>query len=232
MMLMMQHVLFFVFRYVPSIFACMLVYCWVFLDLLEAVDSQLGESRQANYLLFFWHSEALLYEYRHSAYENITSFTPKNAEILISMLEFQSRMWTQRFVVWCILFFSLGASNGITNQWNYIHIIFCGQARNSMLDADIEGGVKYRLPHRHNFNYAWLLVLSLVIAVELFSFSASQPMNATMPPIGLVIFALIWPIFILFVDILLKGYDKQRLKKINQRLRIMFDTKLGMYSPR
>jgi hypothetical protein len=57
-------------------------------------------------------------------------------------------------------------------------------------------------------------------------------MLPTVPPLGLGMFVLFWPVTIVGMDEFVKRSDMRRRQRLFKRRRIQFDTKLGAWSPR
>jgi hypothetical protein len=234
-----------VMRLLPTVFACLIVYCWTFLDTMNNSD----DSAQ----VLLWSSEESLYysKYASGAWNVSQNASAGREGDALAYAEMRSRVWTQSFLVWCLVFLSLGLSSKLTSPWQRVERCCCcccwwcycccdcrkgcskRKARGALDEEDDFGDADdYRLPKHRICNYTWAFVSFVLLTAQACACAVTEQSPPRAPPIGLIVFVAVWPLIILSVDDFVKRSDRTRIKKINQRLRIMFDTKLGMYSPR
>ena len=77
---------------------------------------------------------------------------------------------------------------------------------------------------------AWLLQ-TVFCLVSLYSISHTNYLQFY-PPVGVIVIALCWPICCICIDETVKHHDAGRFAYYQRKLRLNFDTKLGMYSPK
>ena len=231
-------------RVLPSAFASLLVYCWTFVHTMEeyylpntllsilnnysnTTSGQAADATAIHGLVYLWTKEPLLYT-THAI--STTNVLPGD---VLEYVQTRCRIWVMSFIVWCLIFIVFG----LEKRTSYLVFGRCNQkicTARSWCSRCSRCSQCNSQGKRGSLNRSWLMASMFFLclqAVACIAVDVSSPLQP-IPPLGLALFALCWPLIIVVLDEFVKKSDRKRRQKIRQRLRIGFDTKLGMWSPR
>jgi hypothetical protein len=75
-------------------------------------------------------------------------------------------------------------------------------------------------------------VVFCVVSIQSFPDATTASLATAWPSVSMILVAIFWPLVSVAVDEVVKRHDTSRYAYYQRKLRLTFETKLGMYSPK
>ena len=196
-------------------------------------------------VVYLWSGESSLYDTTNtSSVHDVRSLSPSSSPWssisyqqrgdLLELVQMRSRTWTMTFLVWCLVFFVLGLEKRQTRPVDLRSWWRCRRWCCQREEGEKSSWWQRWWQLFRTLNGAWCVTAIGFLCVQgIFCIVVdARTMLPTVPPLGLGMFVLFWPVTIVGMDEFVKRSDMRRRQRLFKRRRIQFDTKLGAWSPR